>query len=228
MGWIHSKERNKLLPATTEMTTAVKMHYDSFAPVKLSSTQQAKRARFDAAVASSIGSGESLAGAAQLPDELLSQIEENRGAVAAAADAAAATAAEQGEGEELEELTATELGAQIDRVSNFLSQSDALTPGPPEGFATWTEAVEDAFGSWDLGLNLADPNYTEVFAAPVVAVRAPTTNQFDPAALVQEDLQQQQQEFAAQQRLLQGFQFAAMPNVAASMQQHMQQQYMQM
>jgi hypothetical protein len=221
MGWIHSKQRNKLLPGTTEMVTAIKMHYDSFAPVTLSSTQQAKRARFDAAVSSSICVGDSLAGAAELPAGLVDQIAANRGAAAAAA-----ATGEQGEHEHLEDLGAADLQEQLERVRLHI-QTQTVTP--PAGFATWTEAVEDAAGSgWDFELNLTDPNYTEVYTAPVVALRAPTTGQFDPAALVQQDLEQVQQCFATQQQLMQGFQQAGMADLATSLHQHMQQQYMQL
>lgn len=71
MLWVHSKHRNRLATDTTEMITAIKLHYDSVAPVKLSTAQQARRARFDAAVASSIAERDSLAGAAELPSGLV-------------------------------------------------------------------------------------------------------------------------------------------------------------
>jgi hypothetical protein len=223
MGWVHSKERNRLAADTTEMITAIKLHYDSFAPVKLSSTQQAKRARFDAAVASSVAEGDSLAGAAELPAGLWAQIATTR-------EAATADAGAEGEGEEVEQLTAGELSARLDQLT------DTLQPvQPPGGFATWVEAVQDAFGGgWDgTQDDLLNPSYAEEFAAPVVQVRPPTFGQFDPAAMVQAELQQQQQQlsFATQQMLLQGFQRAGMADVASSLQQHVllqqQQQYMQ-
>lgn len=66
MGWTHSKQRNSLLASTTEQITFIKLYYDSFAPVQYTSTEVAKRARFDAAVDSSIAEGDSLAGPAQL------------------------------------------------------------------------------------------------------------------------------------------------------------------
>jgi hypothetical protein len=101
---------------------------------------------------------------------------------------------------------------------------DADRIRPPEGFATWVEAVEDAFDGWDFGgPDLLDLNYAEVFAESEVEVRPPTFGQFDPADMVQEELQQeQQQRLAAQQQLLLQFQQAGLPG--AYLQQHMMQE----
>jgi hypothetical protein len=213
MGWVHSKERNRLASDTIEMITAVKLHYDSFAPPQLSSNEQAKRARFDAAVASSTA-GSSLAEAAELPADLEAHI--------AASRQAAAAAGTDGEDEE-EQLTADQLEARLGELGVAAVQ-DASRIRPPGGFATWVEAVRDAFDGWDFaGPDLLDLNYAEVFAEPEVQVRPPTFGQFDPAAMVQEELQhEQQQRLAQQQQLLLQFQQAGLPG--ASLQQHMLQE----
>lgn len=218
MGWQHSKQRNRLAADTTEMLTAIKLHYDSFAPVKLSAEQQAKRARFDAAVASSIAEGDSLAGAAEIPSGLLAHIEANRQA-----------AQEEGEEEE-EPLTEGELEGRLQQIRQLhlnITEGDIFRP--PEGFSTWQDAVRDAFAGWDFGDNLLDSSYTEVFTAPVVEVRPPTYGQFDPAAMAEEEQQQelleQQQRVATQQQMLRSFQQAGMMGLAAALQQQMVQEH---
>jgi hypothetical protein len=214
MGWQHSKQRNRLAADTTEMLTAIKLHYDSFAPVKLSADQQAKRARFDAAVASSIAAGDSLAGAAEIPSGLLAQIDANRQAA-------------QGEGgDEEEPLTDGELEGRLQQIRQqhlYIAERDMFRP--PEGFSSWQDAVRDAFAGWDFGDNLLDNSYTEVFPSQVVEVRPPTYGQFDPAAMAEEEQQQelleQQQRVATQQQLLRNFQQAGMMGFATTLQQQM-------
>jgi hypothetical protein len=185
------------------MITAVKLHYDSFAPPQLSSTEQAKRACFDAALASSTAGG-SLAEAAELPADLEAHIAASRQAAAGAG----------GEDEE-EQLTADQLEARLGELGAAAVQ-DASRIRPPGGFATWVEAVRDAFDGWDFaGRDLLDLNYAEVFAEPEVQVRPPTVGWFDPAAMVQEELQQeQQQRLAQQQQLLLQFQQAGLPGAS--------------
>jgi hypothetical protein len=72
------------------------------------------------------------------------------------------------------------------------------------------------------GSNLLDSSYTEVFVAPEIAVRLPTTGQFDVAALVQEQLQQEVQQ--QQQQYLQLLQYPQLQQVPAGLALNTQQQ----
>jgi hypothetical protein len=177
-------------------------------------------------VASSIGNGDSLAGAAELPAGLVAHIDANRQAAAAG----------QG-GEEEEQLTESELGDRLQQLAEQQLAEQELAEQqraqaallPPSGFLTWQDAVRDAFDGWDFGDNLQDNSYAEVFAAPVLERRPPTIGQFDPAAMAQEDQEQllleQQQRLATQQQMQRSFQQAGMTSVAAALQQHMLQEH---
>lgn len=172
-------------------------------------------------MASSIGNGDSLAGAAELPAGLVAHIDANRQAAAAG----------QG-GEDEEQLTESELGDRLQQLAEQqLAEQERVQAAlrPPSGFLTWQDAVRDAFEGWDFGDNLQDTSYAEVFAAPVLEVRPPTFGQFDPAAMAEEEQEQelleQQQRLATQQQMLRGFQQAGMAGLAASLQQQIFQEH---
>jgi hypothetical protein len=202
MGYFHSKQRNQLKTATNEMETTIKLHYQSFKPVRLSSSEVAKRARFDAEVDSSIADA-NMADAARMPEALQPLVAANQYA------ANAATSQQQDEA-----VTPDELQEELTRLHAALQ--------PPSGFSSWQAAVADAFGGWDFGSNLLDSSYTEVFVAPEIAVRLPTTGQFDVAALVQEQLQQEVQQ--QQQQYLQLLQYPQLQQVPAGLALNTQQQ----
>jgi hypothetical protein len=172
MGWFHSKHRNQLDSATNEMETTIKLHWERFAPPKISSNQQAKRDKFDASVTSAV-EGSAMSAAAQLPEGLLAQVAANRTAAEAAGLAGADGSAG---GEEI--VTGSELANELSRLREALR--------PPDGHRSWTEAVMDALEGWDLSSDLLSQSYREVIQAPAVEVRPPTTGQFNVQTLLQQ------------------------------------------
>jgi hypothetical protein len=189
MGWFHNKQRNQLSPAANEMETTIKMHWERFAQPKISSSQQAKRDTFDAAVASTVAETD-MSAPAQLPDSLLAHVATNR----AAAEEAAAAEADGSAGVE-EAVTGGELADELSRLYEMLK--------PPEGHNSWTEAVMDAFEGWDFGRDLFSESYREVIQAPVVKVRPPTTGQFSVQNLLRQRHPLQPQQLLQQQLLQQ-------------------------
>lgn len=187
MGYFHSKERNSLNPETNEMETVIKLHWNSFAPVKVSSTEQQKRAQYDSAVEASLADA-NMADPAQLPDDLQEHVDRQRQA------AQALSVGDRAAAEEEEAVTAEELSAELSRLRTALQ--------PPAGFSSWTDAVRDAFDGWDFGSNLMESGYREQYVPPVLTVRPPTTGDFSVEELLQRRQQQLAQQVQYQQQLL--------------------------
>jgi hypothetical protein len=120
-------------------------------------------------------------------------------------------------------LQPEQLGARLQELNEQLGHYT-----PPEGFTSWTAAVQDAagagpqpwqvgnsfIGGWSqVGAHLLTSSYHEVFVTPELQIRPSTAGQFDPVALLQAQLQQQQQQ---QQQIAQ--QIAVQQQLAAQQQ----------